>query len=544
MIGESIHQYKIQRELGRGGMAVVYLAHDNKFDTQVAIKVLNKEYVHNDNIRKRFLAEARNMYRMSHPNIIKVTDLIDDGDIVAFVMEYIEGATLKEYLERKGKLSDDEIKLLFSQMLDAVGYVHKQNLVHRDIKPSNFMIDREGKIKLMDFGIAKNTDANSAEYTQTGTGVQMGTPMYMSPEQIRATHNVTNQSDIYSLGVVLWQMVAGRKPYDSSTLAIPEIQTCILNQPLPAINKFWDPTIEKATKKSVLDRFGTITEFRDAISNSFNQVASEADEPKLPQIKDKEFPKKLKPILIAVLIVLAVGIVFNPASLQYINRDTLVNNMQGVDSSRYRDSILALNAQAAADSAAAAFKVMNLEESLGMKMILVPGAPYYLSETEITQEQLYEYKEMVNPGAVFAPPKNPYLPENYISWEEANAFCKWAGGRLPTVEQWQYAARAGESYTFSGSNNIDGVAWYKGNTNGNLQPVKTKLPNAYGFYDMSGNVMEWTNTISGNKRALCGGGYNSSPEFCKIANYTDGEPSFSDPFIGFRLLIPISSQEY
>jgi serine/threonine protein kinase len=149
MTGSTIHHYTTERELGRGGMATVYLAHDNKFDTNVAIKVLNKEFVQNENIRKRFLAEAKNMFKMSHPNIIKVTDLIDEGDTVAFVMEYIEGETLKEYIDRKGKLSDEEIKNLFTQMLNAVGYVHKQKLVHRDIKPSNFMINQEGQIKLL-----------------------------------------------------------------------------------------------------------------------------------------------------------------------------------------------------------------------------------------------------------------------------------------------------------------------------------------------------------------------------------------------------------
>ena len=257
--------YSTRTELGRGGMATVYLAHDNKFDTDVAIKVLNKEFVNNENIRKRFLAEARSMFKMSHPNIIKVTDLIEDGDTVAFVMEYVEGETLKEYIERKGKLNDSEIKTIFSQMLDAVGYVHEQNLVHRDIKPSNFMLDKNGKIKLMDFGIAKNTDSNSAEYTQTGTGMQMGTPMYMSPEQITETKSVRAQSDIYSLGVVLWQMVTGEKPYDTKTLSSFQLQTKIVNDPLPKSNTVWDRIIEKATQKEVDKRFLNSLFFKEAM---------------------------------------------------------------------------------------------------------------------------------------------------------------------------------------------------------------------------------------------------------------------------------------
>ena len=252
MLNQQIQNYKIISPLGEGGMAKVYLAHDAKFDTNVAMKLLNKEYTNNENIRKRFLAEARSMYRMSHPNIIKVTDLIDDGDTVAFVMEYVEGVTLKDFIDRKVKLSDEEIQSIFSQMLDAVGYVHEQNLVHRDIKPSNFIVDPKGKLKLMDFGIAKNTNPNSAEYTQTGTGVQMGTPMYMSPEQIKETKSVTPQSDIYSLGVVLWQMVTGKKPYDTNTLSIFELQSKIVHEELPNSNTKWDVIIKQATSKNEL----------------------------------------------------------------------------------------------------------------------------------------------------------------------------------------------------------------------------------------------------------------------------------------------------
>ena len=247
--------YTIKSELGQGGMATVYLANHQLLQNQVAIKVLSQEYVRNENIRKRFLAEARNMASMSHPNIIKVTDLIDDGDTVAFVMEYIEGETLKEYLERKGKLSDDEIKTIFSQMLEAVGYVHEQNLVHRDIKPSNFMINPKGKIKLLDFGIAKNTDNQSSDYTQTGTSQNMGTPMYMSPEQIKSTKDVTLQSDIYSLGVVLWQMVMGKKPYDTNTISTFELQTKIVNEPLSKTNTNWDKFISRATAKDKNERY-------------------------------------------------------------------------------------------------------------------------------------------------------------------------------------------------------------------------------------------------------------------------------------------------
>jgi serine/threonine protein kinase len=261
-----IHNYKINSLLGEGGMAKVYLAYDKKFDTNVAVKLLNKEYTHNENIRKRFVAEAKSMFRMSHPNIIKVTDLIDEKDTVAFVMEYIEGETLKEYIDRKGRLTDNEIKSIFSQMLDAVGYVHEQNLVHRDIKPSNFMVTPGGKVKLMDFGIAKNTDATSMEYTQTGTGIQMGTLMYMSPEQVRSSKEVNHLTDIYSLGVVLWQMVVGQKPYDTHTLSNFDLQMKIVMEELPHTNTKWDEIIRKAICKEMSNRCPNCDFFNNLVS--------------------------------------------------------------------------------------------------------------------------------------------------------------------------------------------------------------------------------------------------------------------------------------
>jgi uncharacterized protein (TIGR02145 family) len=199
---------------------------------------------------------------MSHSHIIKVTDLIDEGDTVAFVMEYIEGETLKEYLERKGKLNAEEISGLLEQILSALEYAHEQGLVHRDIKPSNFMVSPQGKLKLLDFGIAKQTNTASAEYTTTGTNQRMGTLMYMSPEQIHETRSVTSCSDIYSLGVVLWQMVTGQKPYLTETLSAFQLQLKIVNEPLPLSGTNWDSLIQKAMEKDSQYRYADISAFQ------------------------------------------------------------------------------------------------------------------------------------------------------------------------------------------------------------------------------------------------------------------------------------------
>jgi uncharacterized protein (TIGR02145 family) len=264
----TIGNYTVQKLLGQGGMATVYLANHKLLGNKVAIKILSEDYLSNKNIRGRFLFEAKNLASMNHQNIIKVTDLIDEQNYVAFVMEYVEGETLKDYIERKGPLNDVEIKNIFLQMLDAVGYVHEQKLIHRDIKPSNFMIAKNGIVKLLDFGIVKNTDNSISEYTQTGTLQNMGTPMYMSPEQIKSTKDVTVQSDIYSLGVVLWQMAMGKKPYDTGSLSTYDLNVKIVTEPLPKTNSSFNYIIEKATEKEFANRFKKCDLIKEAIIKS------------------------------------------------------------------------------------------------------------------------------------------------------------------------------------------------------------------------------------------------------------------------------------
>jgi serine/threonine protein kinase len=267
MIGQTISNYEIKSILGEGGMANVYLAEDLEWKVKVAIKFLKDEFVANKNIRKRFLAEARILHQLSHVNIIKVTRFIDAGDIVAFVMPYIEGESLSEFIVKKGKLSDIDIEYIFPQMLSALEYIHDKGLIHRDIKPSNFMVTKDGTIKLLDFGIAKNTNDGPLDYTQTTAAHMMGTPLYMSPEQVRNTSEVTKQTDIYSLGVVLWQMVMNKKPYNAEKLSLVEIQIKIFQEPLPLTKTIWDPFIQKATHKKLEGRYLNAKFFLKSFSN-------------------------------------------------------------------------------------------------------------------------------------------------------------------------------------------------------------------------------------------------------------------------------------
>lgn len=278
MVGETIDEFTFLKKLGEGGMATVYRAEDRSFKDLVAIKVLKKEYAHHPNIRKRFIDEARKLHRINHPNVIKVRRIIDAGDLVAFVMDEVNGCTLDDYVKKCIILSDELIKKLWIQMIKTVKHVHEQGVIHRDIKPSNFMVDSSDNIRLLDFGIAKDTSASS-DYTATGVSQQMGTPTYMSPEQIRSTKDVGIQSDIYSLGVVLWFMITKKDPYAAQKLSLFDLYEKIVNEPLPVTNSIWDNIIANATKKNISDRTNncavlfTITNEMD-VNNTYNDPSN------------------------------------------------------------------------------------------------------------------------------------------------------------------------------------------------------------------------------------------------------------------------------
>jgi uncharacterized protein (TIGR02145 family) len=274
-------RYNIHREIGQIGMSSVYLGIDTKFNSPVTIKILRNEFSQNKFIKDRFIMAAKSMLRMNHPSIIKVTDLIYEDNIVAIVMEYIEGETLEEYINCKGKLRNEEIVNFLTQMLDALKYIHDLGLVHGDIKPSNFIITLNGKVKLIGSGISKNMDKNSNEYTLTELGMKMGTFKYMSPEKIMKSKDVSVQSDIYSLGVVLWEMLTGKRIYKEITYTDYEIKNKILNNPLPLTYTKWDYLISKLTFKDLMIRFQNVEEVINALKGLSKQNSKKVDNLKI-----------------------------------------------------------------------------------------------------------------------------------------------------------------------------------------------------------------------------------------------------------------------
>ena len=200
-------RYELQEVIGVGGMAVVYKAYDNIDDRTVAVKILKDEFLASEEFRRRFKNESKAIAVLSHPNIVKVYDVSYGDKLQYIVMEYVEGITLKEYIEQQGVISWKETVHFTTQILRALQHAHDKGIVHRDIKPQNIMLLENGTIKVTDFGIARF----SRSETRTMTDTAIGSVHYISPEQARG--DITDdKSDIYSVGVVMYEMLTGQPP--------------------------------------------------------------------------------------------------------------------------------------------------------------------------------------------------------------------------------------------------------------------------------------------------------------------------------------------
>ncbi len=208
-------QYDIVRLLGQGGMGSVYLAREGKLERLVAIKVLRPEVADDPSARERFLREARTGAKLTHPNIVPLHTFGEVEGMLYFVMGYVRGEPLSARMRREGKLPPDDVRHILIDLADALDYAHRQGIVHRDIKPDNVLLDDEsGRPMITDFGVARGYTADA---TLTQTGYVVGTPHYMSPEQWSGERSIDGRSDLYSLGVMGWAMLAGRLPFEGDS---------------------------------------------------------------------------------------------------------------------------------------------------------------------------------------------------------------------------------------------------------------------------------------------------------------------------------------
>lgn len=302
-------RYRVEEKLGEGGMAAVHKAHDTALERTVAVKTMLAGLAHDEHLRARFRREAQSVARLSHPCVVAVHDTgeerFDDGPVVPYlVMEYVRGETLSELLRRQtapgGGLSPDRALELTAQVLSALEASHAAGIVHRDIKPSNVMVSDEGAVKVMDFGIARSLDTSGPGRTAlTATGGSVGTPQYMSPEQFEGAGAIDGRSDLYAVGVVLFQLITGRLPFDGGsfnslgyrhvTMAAPTLLSAGARVP-DAV----EALVARALEKSPTHRFQDAQEMRAAIEHV--RRAAPYPPPRLDGVRRADDPSDTPPL--------------------------------------------------------------------------------------------------------------------------------------------------------------------------------------------------------------------------------------------------------
>lgn len=256
LIGKRISgRYKLLEMIGGGGMSNVYLAHDMILDRDVAIKVLRYDFSNEEELHRRFQREALSATSLTHPHIVNIYDVGEDEDIHYIVMEYVKGETLKEYILQNAPVSPMKSVMLMKQLTSAISTAHNNHIIHRDIKPQNILLDEEENVKVTDFGIAMALSATS--YTQTNS--VLGTVHYLSPEQARGG-TATKQSDIYALGIVLFELLTGQLPFSGESavsIALKHLQTETpsIRKIIPSIPQSIENVVLKATAKDPKDRY-------------------------------------------------------------------------------------------------------------------------------------------------------------------------------------------------------------------------------------------------------------------------------------------------
>jgi len=264
---KNIGRYEVKSEIAQGGMATVYHAYDPRFERDVAVKVLPQAFLHDPQFRVRFEREAKMIALLEHPAIVPVYDFGEESGQPYIVMRFMSGGSLTDRL-KQGQLSIEETSQMISRLAPALDAAHARNIIHRDLKPGNILFDQYGNAYLSDFGIARIGESGA---TLTGTAI-LGTPTYMSPEQVQGDKNIDGRSDIYALGVLLYQMISGKAPYHGDTPA--KVMMMHVLEPVPNILEVkgdlpvgCQDIITRAMAKDPEDRYGTTGELAAALEN-------------------------------------------------------------------------------------------------------------------------------------------------------------------------------------------------------------------------------------------------------------------------------------
>ena len=560
-------KYRIERVLGQGSFGITYLATTKltmmgelgRMETTVNVAI--KEFFMRDingrtgtnvtsgsnggiydDYKRKFKREALNLSTLQHPNIIKVIESFEANNTVYYVMEYIDGGSLDDYILKEDGLKEDEAKMIALQIGSALSYMHSRGMLHLDLKPSNIMRKKSGEIVLIDFGLSKQYTDNGEPESSTSLG--LGTPGYAPIEQAnyREGNGFPVTMDVYALGATFFKMLSGNRPQHASEVFEEGLDIVALTK--KGVSRSTINAVQKAMAPTKKNRYQTVCEFLSALNisitdNKKSQTREKRSKTTYTEDTDQnEETDNFSDNIYSTKKIKLDKEKISPKPNNNRSRESSFFNF-GKISAQCKASkkwwiLFTLSVMAVilifvfskyntnSDKPVISADTPNPEviDSISQNMVLVKGGSfgmgrnsgfdwdrkhkvtlsnYYIGKTEVTQSQ---WKAVMgsNPSHF----KGDNLPVENVTWANVHAFIeklnKITGKnfRLPTEAEWEYAAIGGEQsegYLFSGSNSIGDVAWYKQNSGSTTHPVGTKLPNNLGIYDMTGNVSEWCSDL-------------------------------------------------
>jgi formylglycine-generating enzyme required for sulfatase activity len=572
---ESLGRYELRGELGRGGMGVVYRAYDPTLDREVAIKSVRLEGVteaERANLEERLSREARSAAQLRHPNIVQVYDFFRMEDRAYIVMEYVRGAMLEAMIVAGVHQNLPMIVQVLRQAASALDAAHAEGIVHRDIKPGNMLLDEMGNIKITDFGIARRMEAGATE-THAGFGTTVGTLGYMAPEQIRG-ERVDGRADQFSLGVVAYQLLTGQMPFQADSWIALSYK--ILNEmPTPAstfnplVSPVMQAALERATAKDPVSRFPRCIDFVDALA------AQTAAKP------DASAAVKKKALILLPLAVIVVTIVFG---MVWRARDAVTEIGDApppaaaapVETATKQEPPAGPVSLAAPPTTApaAAPSLSLVVDGIPMEFALIPAGQFFMGSDVDSEDQrprhLVRLTKPFQIGRTEVTEKHwnavmtgkatgTNLPKANVSWIQVQGFLAKLNAlndgfryRLPTEAEWEYCARANSPD--DRPRNMDDMVWHQSNSGQVAHEIATRIPNAFGLFDMLGNVAEWTadwadmeyyksspaadpkGPATGQARVVRGGNFDSQPMNLSVTWRFADAPDAKFPEIGFRVV--------
>ncbi len=525
--GHFAGRYEILQELGVGGMGVVYKVNDQETGEILALKVLRADIASDTVAMERFKNELRVARRITHPKVCRVHEFGRGSGTAYISMELVEGQNLHEIQElharmepaSNGSLPVDISLGIALDLCDALAEVHRQGAVHRDLKPSNVMLTANDDIKLMDFGISGFGNTGL-----TATGVTMGTPRYMAPEQV-AQKPVTARTDIYSFGLTLFEMFTGQPAFDGSSMMDVAMKQLHAQPPSPrelqpSIPVEVEQIILKCLQKDPLRRYGSMVE----IANDLRRVGGDGS---------------------GLAMTTALGIPAGRWGQAPAARELQAGAVQV--SLRDDQSYVWIPPGVFSCGGTPKDPEASLSESPQHEVTLTRG--FWIGQTPVT---IGAYKRFAADTKTLLPKDlpstwNDQCPIVGVNWEQASAYCRWAGGRLPTSAEWEYAARAG--YQGPRYGELNKIAWCRVTPPG-PRPVRGKDANAWSLYDILGNVWEWCNDWfeeyqaealtdpqgppSGEFKIIRGGSWDDHPRMARLSVRSWQSPDYHAHACGFR----------